>query len=101
MPVVARFSHCRVRVNAKDHPPPHFHVLLNDGREAWVTIAELKIVHGKVAVAVRKSPRYLDGPSRTEPCWLLRLRSCNDEQRSFRFGCRRGATGLLPASELR
>lgn len=23
--------------------------LLNDGREAWVTIAELKIVHGKVA----------------------------------------------------
>ena len=49
MPVVARFSHCRVRVNAKDHPPPHFHVLLNDGREAWVTITELKIVHGKVA----------------------------------------------------
>ncbi len=48
MPVVARFSHCRVRVNAKDHPPPHFHVLLNDGREAWVTIAELKIVHGRV-----------------------------------------------------
>ena len=50
MPVIARFAHCRVRVNAKDHPPPHFHVLLNDGREAWVTIAELKIVHGKVAV---------------------------------------------------
>lgn len=50
MPVVARFFHCRVRVNAKDHPPPHFHVLLNEGREAWVTIAELKIVHGKVAV---------------------------------------------------
>jgi hypothetical protein len=24
-------------------------VLLNDGREAWVTITELKIVHGKVA----------------------------------------------------
>lgn len=49
MPVIARFPHCRVRINAKDHPPPHFHVLLNDGREAWVTIAELKIVHGKVA----------------------------------------------------
>lgn len=48
MPVVARFSHCRVRINAKDHPLPHFHVLLNDGREAWVTIAELKIVYGKV-----------------------------------------------------
>ena len=50
MPVVARFPCGRVRVNARDHPPPHFHVLLNDGREAWVTIAELEIVHGKVAV---------------------------------------------------
>ena len=49
MPVVARFPDCRIRINAKDHPPPHFHVLLNDGREAWVTITELKIVHGKVA----------------------------------------------------
>jgi hypothetical protein len=39
MPVVVRFPHCRVRINAKDHPPPHFHVLLNDGREEWVTIA--------------------------------------------------------------
>lgn len=36
MPVVERFPQCRVRINAKDHPPPHFHVLLNDGREAWV-----------------------------------------------------------------
>jgi hypothetical protein len=48
MPVVERFPNCRVRINAKDHPPPHFHVLMNDGREAWVTIAELKIVYGKV-----------------------------------------------------
>ena len=49
MPVIERFSNCRVRINAKDHPPPHFHVLLNDGREAWVTIAELTIVYGKVS----------------------------------------------------
>lgn len=48
--MLARFPNCRIRINANDHPPPHFHVLLNDGREAWVTIAELKIVHGKVAV---------------------------------------------------
>jgi len=48
MPVIERFANCRVRINAKDHPPPHFHVLLNDGREAWVTISELTIVHGKV-----------------------------------------------------
>ncbi len=31
-------------------PAAAFHVLLNDGREAWVTIADLKIVHGKIAV---------------------------------------------------
>lgn len=48
MPVIQRFSQSRVRINANDHPPPHFHILLNDGREAWVTIADLKIVHGKV-----------------------------------------------------
>jgi hypothetical protein len=49
MPVIERFANCRVRINVKDHPPPHFHVLLNDGREAWVTIAGLKIVYGKVS----------------------------------------------------
>jgi hypothetical protein len=49
MPVIKRFSQSWVRINANDHPPPHFHVLMNDGREAWVTIAELRIVHGKVS----------------------------------------------------
>jgi Domain of unknown function (DUF4160) len=48
MLVIKCFSQSRVRINANDHSPPHFHVLLNDGREAWVTIAELKIVYGKV-----------------------------------------------------
>jgi hypothetical protein len=48
MPVIERFANCRVKINAGDHPPPHFHVLMNDGREAWVTIAEQKIVYGKV-----------------------------------------------------
>jgi len=49
VPVIQRFAQCRLRINAKDHPPPHFHVLLNDGREAWVAISDLKIVHAKVA----------------------------------------------------
>ncbi|MFB1489213.1 MULTISPECIES: DUF4160 domain-containing protein [unclassified Thiocapsa] len=48
MPVIERFAQCRVRINANDHPPPHFHVVMNDGREALVTIADIKIVHGKV-----------------------------------------------------
>ncbi len=49
MPVIQRFTHCRVRINAKDHPPPHFHVLMNDGREAWVRIDTQEIIHGKIA----------------------------------------------------
>ena len=49
MPVLERFANCRLRINAKDHPPPHFHVVLNDEREAWVRIDTLKIIHGRVA----------------------------------------------------
>jgi len=36
MPVIQRFSNCRVRINPKDYLPPHFHVQLNDGRQAWL-----------------------------------------------------------------
>ena len=49
MPIIQRFAHCVVRINPKDHAPPHFHVVMNDGREAWVTIAPAGIIHGKVA----------------------------------------------------
>ena len=49
MPIIKRFAHCVVRINPKDHAPPHFHVVMNDGREAWVTIATAGIIHGKVA----------------------------------------------------
>ena len=49
MPVLQRFPNCRVRIDAKDHPPPPFHVQLNDGREAWVSIRPLHIIHGRVA----------------------------------------------------
>jgi len=50
MPLIQRFANCRIRINSKHHPPPHFHVLLNDGREAWVTIDPIKIIHGRVAL---------------------------------------------------
>lgn len=50
MPVIQRFANCRVRINPKDHPPPHFHVQLKDGREAWVSIDPLAILHGHVAM---------------------------------------------------
>ncbi len=49
MAVIQRFTNCRVRIRPKDHPPPHFHVELNDGREAWVSIDPIEIIHGRVA----------------------------------------------------
>jgi len=49
MPIIKRFTHCVVRINPKDHAPPHFHVVMNDGREAWVKIDPVEIIHGKVA----------------------------------------------------
>jgi hypothetical protein len=49
MPLIKRFANCRVRINAKDHPPPHFHIQMNDGREAWVSINPINIIHGRVS----------------------------------------------------
>lgn len=48
MPVIQRFPTCLVRINPKDHNPPHFHVVMNDAREAWVEIATLEILQGKI-----------------------------------------------------
>ena len=48
MPVVKTFGYCKVRINLRDHPPPHFHVHLHDGREAWVSIHPVRIIYGRV-----------------------------------------------------
>jgi hypothetical protein len=48
VPVIKRFSFCQVRINFKDHAPPHFHIVMSDGREVWVTIDGQHIIHGKV-----------------------------------------------------
>ena len=34
---------------AADHLPPHFHVRMNDGREALVEIATLAVLRGSAA----------------------------------------------------
>jgi len=50
MPIIKHCANCRVNINPKDHNPPHFHVRMNDDREASVAIATLEILHGKVFV---------------------------------------------------
>jgi hypothetical protein len=58
MPVIQRFPQCVVRLNPKDHAPPHFHVIMNDGREAWVRIDSGEIIYGKIAA--REISQILD-----------------------------------------
>ncbi|WP_295384596.1 DUF4160 domain-containing protein [uncultured Thiodictyon sp.] len=44
MPTIARFPNCRVEVRALDHPPPHFHVVMSDGRDNLVEIDTLAML---------------------------------------------------------
>ncbi len=39
---------------AGDHNPPHFHVLANDGSEALVDLASLRVIDGSVRPTVLK-----------------------------------------------
>jgi len=48
MPLIKRFAHCQVRINLKHHAPPHFHVLMRDGKEALIEISGLEILRGNV-----------------------------------------------------
>ena len=49
MLVIKRFHNCLLRINFKDYAPPHFHAVMNDGREVWVKIDTLDVIHGKIA----------------------------------------------------
>jgi hypothetical protein len=48
MPTLQRFSDRRVLMYIGDHPPPHVHVVRNDGRDCIVEIETLLVV-GKLA----------------------------------------------------
>lgn len=48
MPTLARFPQSKITMYAGDHLPPHFHVLMNDGREALVEISTLAVMRGSV-----------------------------------------------------
>ncbi|MFT4265711.1 MAG: DUF4160 domain-containing protein [Xenophilus sp.] len=48
MPTIARLSRCTVNMYAGDHLPPHFHVRMNDGREALVVIASLEVLRSAI-----------------------------------------------------
>ena len=44
---------------ADDHNPPHFHVLANDGAQAWVELAGLRVIWGSVnRLALKEAPAW-------------------------------------------
>ena len=48
MPTIKRFHNCWIEIRFRDHNPPHFHVVMNDGREALVEIENLAMAMGRV-----------------------------------------------------
>lgn len=54
MPTLTRLSKSKVTMYAGDHNPPHFHVLANDGAEAWIELLALQVIWGAVDRAALK-----------------------------------------------
>ena len=52
MPRIQPFDSCQINVNFRDHPPPHFHVIANDGREWLVRIDNCEVLEGPRDVRV-------------------------------------------------
>lgn len=48
MPIIKRFHNCQIRIYIGDHLPPHFHIVLNDGRDCLVEIETLAVLAGKL-----------------------------------------------------
>lgn len=46
MPAIARFSRSAIYMYVDDHPPPHFHIRLRDGREVAVSLGEFTVLAG-------------------------------------------------------
>ena len=47
MPTVVEFGSVQIRLYAKDHLPPHFHISTPDG-EAIVLLSDLRVVKGRI-----------------------------------------------------
>lgn len=54
MATLIRLPKSKLTMYAGDHNPPHFHVLANDGSEALIDLASLRVIDGTVRPAVLK-----------------------------------------------
>ena len=55
-----RFSDCRVLMYLGDHPPPHVHVVLRDGRDCLVEIESLLVVGRLAAREIRAALTWIE-----------------------------------------
>ncbi|WP_083843552.1 DUF4160 domain-containing protein [Desulfobacter postgatei] len=74
MPSLKRFDNCRVVMYRNDHPPPHVHVKLHDGRDCMVDIQTLEI---KGRIAEREIQPTLAWISVKQAYLLDEWRRCN------------------------
>lgn len=75
MPLIQRFLNCAIYINTRDHNPPHFHVRMMDGREAWVDIMTLEfLTHG---VARREIKDALDWARNNRALLLAKFKEYN------------------------
>jgi hypothetical protein len=54
MATLIRLQKSKLTMYPGDHNPPHFHVLANDGSEALIDLASLRMIDGMVRPAVLK-----------------------------------------------
>lgn len=59
MPTLLRAENYRVLAYAGDHPPPHVHVKLSDGRDCTVDLVSFKIVRRIVEREVREAMAWI------------------------------------------
>jgi Domain of unknown function (DUF4160) len=55
MPTLYRTANWKIAMYAGDHLPPHFHVLMRDGREVQIEIATLVVMAGAVPPPVLRT----------------------------------------------
>lgn len=60
MPTLQRFADCRVLMYLDDHPPPHVHVVLRNGRDCVIEIESLSVAGKLAAREVRDALKWVE-----------------------------------------
>lgn len=57
MPTLYRAANWKITMYFGDHHPPHFHIVMKDGREALMALDGFEVMEGAVSDATLKSAR--------------------------------------------